>query len=35
MMRIWTLTLFLIRDLQTGTVLFLGRVVDPRDSVEG
>jgi serpin B len=25
--------LFLIRDLQTGTMLFLGRVVDPRGSV--
>jgi serpin B len=27
--------LFLIRDLQTGTVLFLGRVLDPSSSVEG
>jgi serpin B len=27
--------LFLIRDLQTGSVLFLGRVVDPRPLVEG
>ncbi|MGD9317271.1 MAG: serpin family protein [Anaerolineae bacterium] len=26
--------LFLIRDLQTGTILFLGRVVDPRGSIE-
>ena len=26
--------LFLIRDLQTGTTLFLGRVVDPRGSME-
>jgi serpin B len=26
--------LFLIRDLQTGTMLFLGRVVDPRGSME-
>jgi serpin B len=27
--------LLLIRDLQTGTVLFMGRVVDPRPLVEG
>jgi serpin B len=26
--------LFMIRDLQTGTMLFVGRVVDPRGSVE-
>jgi serpin B len=26
--------LFLIRDLQTGSILFVGRVVDPRGSVE-
>jgi serpin B len=27
--------LFLIRDVQTGTALFLGRVMDPSSSVEG
>jgi hypothetical protein len=27
--------LFLIRDLQTGTIVFLGRVVDPGGSVDG
>jgi serpin B len=27
--------LFLIRDMQTGTMLFLGRVMDPRGSTEG
>jgi serpin B len=27
--------LFLIRDLETGSILFLGRAVDPRGSVEG
>jgi serpin B len=26
--------LFLIRNLETGSILFLGRVVDPRGSVE-